>query len=208
MKQFIIEGKTIFYDTQLDGGGTTFGINSLKNQLVEESIKRGSIMEMCSGPGFMGFYLNFKGMADELVLVDINSENLPFIEKTIISNGLTNTKFIQSDGFNDVDDTLFDTIIINPPHYASPREGGYPTIHEELISLDDDMYLHQEFFENASKYLKKDGVILLIGNMGGITPEDVKDVAGDGYNIELIACERFGWIRDSKFYVLKITLNG
>ena len=69
------------------------------------------------------------------------------------------------------------------------------------------MYLHQDFFENASKYLKKDGVIILIGNMGGIKPDEVKSVAGDGYNIKLIACERFGWIRDSKFYVLEIKVN-
>jgi methylase of polypeptide subunit release factors len=207
MKQFTVEGKKIFYDVEFDGGGTTFGINSLKHEVVAKTIKRGSILEMCSGTGFMGFYLNFKGMADKLVLVDINGENVSFIEKTISSNGLTNTEFIQSDGFGSVPDTLFDTIIINPPHYDSPRDGGYPSIQEELMSLDEDMYLHQEFFENASKYLKKDGVIILIGNMGGITPDDVKSVAGDGYNVELIACERFGWIRDSKFYVLKITLN-
>jgi 16S rRNA G1207 methylase RsmC len=162
---------------------------------------------MCAGQGFMGFYLNFKGFTDELVLVDINDENVLSIEKTISYNKLTNTKFIQSDGFNNLENILFDTIVINPPHYASPRNGGYPTIEEELISLDEDMYLHQDFFENASKYLKKDGVIILIGNMGGIKPDEVKNVAGDGYNIKLIACERFGWIRDSRFYVLEIKIN-
>jgi methylase of polypeptide subunit release factors len=207
MKQFTIEGKKIFYDIEFDGGGTTFGINSLKHEVVAESIKKGTILEMCSGPGFMGFYLNFKGMADELVLVDINGQNASFIEKTISHNELTNTQFIQSDGFSNLPNMKFDTIIINPPHYASPRVGGYPSIQEELMSLDEDMYLHQEFFENASKYLKKDGVIILIGNLGGITPDDVKNVAGDEYNIELIACDRFGWIRDSKFYALKITIN-
>jgi 16S rRNA G1207 methylase RsmC len=95
MKQIVIDGNTLFYDEKLDGGGSTFGINSLKNEVVEKSIKRGSILEMCSGPGFMGFYLNFKGFTDELVLVDINDENVLSIEKTISYNKLTNTKFIQ-----------------------------------------------------------------------------------------------------------------
>ena len=208
MKEFEVEGKKIYYDTEFDGGGTTFGINSLKDTVVENSIKPGRILEMCSGPGFMGFYLNFKGLADELTLVDINYENNTFIQKTILSNGLSNTKFIASNGFDNLTDTLFDTIIINPPHYASSRDGGYPSIQEELMSLDEDMYLHQEFFENAKDYLKKDGVIILIGNMGGITPNDIRDVAGDDYKVELIACDRFGWVRDSKFYVLKITING
>lgn len=208
MKEFVVEGKKIYYDTQFDGGGTTFGINALKDKSVESSIKSGRILEMCSGPGFMGFYLNFKGLADELTLVDINYENNTFIQRTINDNYLDNTQFIASDGFADVPNLEFDTIIINPPHYASPRDGGYPSIQEELMSLDEDMYLHQEFFENAKDYLKKDGVIILIGNMGGIVPDDVKDIAGDDYNVELIACDRFGWIRDSKFYVLKITING
>lgn len=207
MEEFIVEGRKIYYDTQFDGGGTTFGINALKDNVVESSIKSGRILEMCSGPGFMGFYLNFKGLAKELTLVDINYENNSFIQKTILSNNLDNTKFIASNGFDNLTDTLFDTIVINPPHYSSPIINGYPTIQEELMSLDEDMYLHQEFFENAKDYLKKDGVILLIGNMGGITPDDIKNVAGDDYNIELIACDRFGWIRDSKFYVLKITIN-
>lgn len=208
MKTFTIEGNKIYYDVEYDGGGTTFGINALKNEVVQNSIRPGKILEMCSGPGFMGFYLNFKGFADSLTLVDINYENNTFIQRTIIDNGLGNTNFIASNGFDNVSDIEFDTIVINPPHYSSPRDGGYPSIQEELMSLDEDMYLHQEFFENAKNYLKKDGVIILIGNMGGITPNDVEDVAGDDYNVELIACDRFGWIRDSKFYVLKITING
>lgn len=44
--------------------------------------------------------------------------------------------------------------------------------------------------------------------MGGIKPEEIIDLAGSDYNCKLIACNRYGWIRDSRFYVLEIKLNG
>ena len=160
---------------------------------------------MCSGPGFMGFYLNFKGYADELYLSDINNNLKDGIEKTIEYNNLKNTKFINSDGFSNINkDLKFDIIIINPPHFSSPRIGGYDSPENEFMSLDNNMKFHKKFIDEAKYYLKEDGFILLIGNMGGITPKDIEKIGILDYTFEVLACERFGWIRDSKFYVLKI----
>ena len=69
------------------------------------------------------------------------------------------------------------------------------------------MKFQKDFFKSARNYLKKDGVIVLIGNMGGIQPEETLEIAKDEFEGEVIACERYGWIRDSKFYVLKLKLK-
>ena len=144
---------------------------------------------------------------DEIIAVVDGFDS--YIKKTIEENNLTNTKFIQSDGFKSFYiHNNFDTIIMNAPHYSSPRNGGYVNREEELICLDLDLQFHKHFFKYAKNYLKKDGVIVLIGNMGGIKPEEIIDLAGNDYNCKLIACNRYGWIRDSKFYVLEIKLNG
>ena len=84
--------------------------------------------------------LNVISIADYLVLSDINNDHIEAISKTITHNELTNTKFIKSDGFKSfyIHNT-FDTIIMNPPHYASAREGGYVSIEEELICMDKDL---------------------------------------------------------------------
>ena len=71
MKQFILKKGKVIYDEIYDGGGSSFGINALKDEKVKSVIKKGNILEMCSGPGFMGFYLNFEGYADYLILSDI-----------------------------------------------------------------------------------------------------------------------------------------
>jgi len=43
--------------------------------------------------------------------------------------------------------------------------------------------------------------------MGGIQPEEIMQIGGNDYTYSLIACERYGWIRDSRFYVLEIKVN-
>jgi methylase of polypeptide subunit release factors len=209
MEELILEKGKVIYDEIYDGGGSSFGVNALRDKRVKSIVKKGDILEMCSGPGFMGFYLNFEGLADNLVLSDINDAHSPYIEQTCLQNNLLNTKFIQSNGFESFDSYhKFDTIVMNAPHYASPRNGGYVSIEEELICLDQNMEFHKHFFKYAKNYLKNDGVIILIGNMGGIQPNEIIDTAGDEYVCNLIACERFGWIRDSRFYVLEIKING
>jgi methylase of polypeptide subunit release factors len=209
MKELILDNGKIIYDEIYDGGGSIFGINALKDERVINVIKKGNILEMCSGPGFMGFFLNLQGFANQLVLSDINQSHSSYIRETILQNNLMNTKFIQSDGFKSFKiHNMFDTIIMNAPHYSSPREGGYVSKEEELICLDQDLQFHKHFFKSAKNYLKKDGVIVLIGNMGGIQPQQIIDIAGDKYISNMISCERYGWIRDSRFYVLEIKLNG
>ena len=154
MKEFNLENGIVYYEEHLDGGGTTFGVNSLKNPEVQKHIKKGNILEICSGPGFMGFYLNFEGFADTLTLSDINNENEQYVNETIKNNSLTNTTFINSDGFDSIPSGIFyDTIISNPPHFATPRPGGYVDSYQELISLDQDMNFHKKFFQDVKDYI-------------------------------------------------------
>ena len=178
MKEILIENKKIYFKDNLEGGGIAFGVDAIKNNLAFYNISKGKTLEICSGPGFIGFYLNFIGLADELYLIDINEENRDCINETIKYNELTNTKFIQSDSFKSfyIHNT-FDTIIMNPPHYSSERNGGYISKEEELICMDKDLKFQKDFFRAARNYLKKDGVIILIGNMGGIQPEETLEIA-------------------------------
>lgn len=208
MKELVLENGIIYYDDDIDGGGTTFGINALKHDNVKLSIKSGNILEMCSGPGFMGFYLALVGKAKNLYLSDINPIHKKYINKTAEKNEIKNVHFIQSNAFRYFDKNIkFDTIVINPPHYSTPRLNGYKNQNEEFICLDEDMKLHKEFLKNAKYFLNDGGVIIIIGNMGGIKPEQIMEYAYEDYSGEIIACERFGWIRDSRFYVLKLTKN-
>lgn len=205
MNEFITDNGTVCYIEHLDGGGTTFGVNCLKDPLVNKHIKKGNILEICSGPGFMGFYLNFQGYADTLTLSDINIENKKYIEATIEKNNLTNTTFIPSEGFRSFEPGMkFDTIVSNPPHFATPRPGGYVDSYQELISLDQDMNFHKNFFDVVGDYLAEDGRIILVENAGGISADDVINICGDRFTVEVGPYDRYGWINDSLFYTVII----
>jgi methylase of polypeptide subunit release factors len=198
----------ISYEPHLDGGGTTFGVNALDSENVKKFIKKGNIMEMCSGPGFMGFHLLAKKYCDELYLVDINNENLQHINETIKTNNLNNVKFIQSNGFNElIANNDIDTIISNPPHFKTIRPGGYRSKHEELISLDENMNFHKNFFKNVKNYLNKDGVIILVENCEGVTENDIIELTNDDFTIEYVEYNDYGWTGKSLFYTIILKLK-
>ena len=151
MKEILIENKKIYFKDNLEGGGIAFGVDAIKNNLAFYNISKGKTLEICSGPGFIGFYLNFIGLADELYLIDINEENRDCINETIKYNELTNTKFIHSDGFSSFnEDIVFDTIVSNPPHFNLPIENLTDVDNWVRLTVDEDWKFHKNFFLTTS----------------------------------------------------------
>lgn len=180
MKQFSIEGKSIFYEDHLNGGGDDFGIKAFQHELVSPHIKKGKIVEMCSGPAFIGFYLNFIGLAEDLYLIDINDENRSCVEKTIKSNQLTNTHFIHSDVFKSFDTHIvFDTIVSNPPMFKKPSNDFYYENNEYLLAIDEDWKFHKEFFGSVEKYMDETTRIIFVENYYGMSLKDVQNLISD-----------------------------
>ena len=196
----------ISYEPHLDGGGTTFGINALDSENVKKFIKRGKIMEMCSGPGFMGLHLLSQGYCDELYLVDINPENLKHINETRRLNDINNVKFIHSNGFSRIKKgDEVDTIISNPPHFKTERPDGYSFDNEKLLSLDEDMKFHGNFFKDVKNHLTKDGVIILIENCDGVTEDDIREMIKDEFKVLYVEYDKYGWKGKSNFYTIILT---
>ena len=163
-------------------------------------------MEMCSGPGFMGFHLLSKGYCNELYLVDINRENLKHINETRRLNDINNVKFIHSNGFGRIKKgDEVDTIISNPPHFKTLRPEGYRFDNEKLLSLDEDMNFHKEFFKNVRKHLSKDGVIILVENCDGVTEDDIRELIKDDFKVEYVEYDDYGWKGKSKFYTIVLS---
>lgn len=207
MLEHKLDNTTVYYYKELDGGGTTFGINALKGEEVQKRIRKGNILEICSGPGFMGAYLNDIGLADKLYLSDINVENKECIDETIKQNGLTNVEFIKSNIFNSIPtDLKFDTIVSNPPHFATTRPNGYRSKHEELISLDEDMKIHKDIFDNADRFLNSSGKLVLVENATGISESDIRNLIGTKWGVEYVEYSEYEWKGKSTFYTIILYL--
>jgi tRNA1(Val) A37 N6-methylase TrmN6 len=209
MKQIFIDGNPIYFEDHLNGGGNTFGIDSFKNELVFPFINKGKILEMCSGPGFIGFYLNFIGLADELVLIDINDENKECINETIKYNQLTNTKFIHSDVFDSFnEDVVFDTIVSNPPWYSKPSDTFDYVNNEFLKAIDMDWRFHTKFFQSVEKYINKNTKIVFIENYYGMSLIQLqKLIKGTNLQIEEIISTNGGPSKNHSFYTIILKLK-
>lgn len=207
MEIFNIIDLSVFYEKRFDGGGTTFGFNAItKSNIIDKIQDQGDVLEICSGPGFIGYTLLKYNKANRLVLSDINSEVRDLIETTNRFNNLK-VEFIQSDCFDSMEDSnKFDTIVSNPPHFKTERPNGYRSSEEKLISLDYDMQFHKKFFELAHRYLKPNGKIVLIENCDGVTEEDIRVLSNQHFSVELVDYDSYGWEGKSTFYTIILRL--
>ena len=157
--------KNIYYDGSLDGGGRIW-IDYVKHY---DFPKFDSIMEMCSGPGFMGFFLGMKYGVQDIHLVDIHPPCLQSIQETNKHNNL-NAKFYLSDTFDNYDGPKVDFMCANPPHLESmPKK--YFEDYDPRILVDKDWYFHKKFFKDIHKYLKIGGHLLLLENKNSFNYE-------------------------------------
>ena len=152
--------KNIYYDSSLDGGGRIW-IDYIKHY---DFPKFGSIMEMCSGPGFMGFFLGMKYGVQDIHLIDIHPPCLQSIQETNKQNNL-NAKFYLSDTYDNYDGPMVDFICSNPPHLVEkPETLRQYTDYDPRIWVDKDWHFHKKFFKDLHKYLKVGGHLLLMEN--------------------------------------------
>ena len=207
METFNIIDLSVFYEKRFDGGGTTFGFNAVtKSDIINKIQDQGDVLEICSGPGFIGYTLLKYNKANRLVLSDINPEVRDGIETTNRFNNLK-VEFIQSDCFDSMEGSnKFDTIVSNPPHFKTERPNGYRSSEEKLISLDYDMQFHKKFFESAHRYLNPNGKIVLIENCDGVTEEDIRVLSNQHFSVESVDYNSYGWEGKSTFYTIILRL--
>lgn len=209
MEIFDIDDLKVFYEKRFDGGGTTFGFNAITKPIITDYIQdSGDVLEMCSGPGFIGYTLLERKKVKRLVLSDVNIDLYPSIQETNEFNKLQNVEFILSDCFDEIsEENKFDIIVSNPPHFKTIRPDGYRSREEKLISLDFNMEFHKKFFDSVHKFLKPNGKIILIENCDGVTEEDIRVLSNEHFTVEMVDYDSYGWEGKSTFYTIILTIK-
>lgn len=160
----------MFYEPELDGGGSSFGqmyIPYLKSVLGG---KVSTACEICAGPGFIGFSMLSEGLCDNLVLTEFNPLAIDCVKTTIKENGLQDkVRVYKSDGLKDIPkEEKWDLVVGNPPHYY----GTLLSWNADMKSYDPFWRIHEEFYVNIGKHLRERGVIILQENYFGSSPEE------------------------------------
>ena len=163
MDSVMLNFNNIYWKRGLNGGG----IDWVRSFYEYDFPKVNSIMEMCSGPGFMGFHIAMKYGIEDIHLIDIHEPCRECIEETNKKNNL-NAKFYLSDTFDNYDGPKVDFICSNPPHMPFTPENHK---HNPRILIDTDYTFHKKFFKDIDKYLNVGGYLFLLENINFVSPD-------------------------------------
>jgi len=124
------------------------------------------ILDLGTGSGIIGITLakNFK--KSNVLLTDISIKAIKVAKKNIEANYLQNIHYVHSNWFENVDNTMFDIIVSNPPyiskedpHLKQPELIKQPQV--ALVSDDEGLQDIKVIVGNASEYLRKMGILLI-----------------------------------------------
>ena len=208
---------SISHKPQHNGGGPFFIENFLSQPgILEKFNATDSVMEMCSGPGFMGFYLAEKLNLKNAYFLDINSE----VKNSYIENRKRvkfKVTYNTSDCFRSYRGPKVDLIVLNPPHLVEEEDfqdcatnipAWFPIDTPErerqsrLILLDEDFKFHTEFCSKVYDKLTDNGQIAFLENEKYIPHSRIKQSLGDKFDYEFI---QFTETREEGYYLLIAT---
>ena len=144
--------------------------------------KEWEVLDLCCGSGAVGISLAKICTNIKVTASDISEEAIKIAEENAVSLR-TKVKFLQGDMFEPHKDKKFDMIITNPPYIKSNMISILQEevkAHEPLKALDggrDGLDFYKIIVENADKYLKQGGFLLMeIGHDQG---EDLRKMLKD-----------------------------
>lgn len=156
---------------------------------------RGRVLDMGTGTGILA--VEASKYSKEVVAVDINKEAIEYAKEK--NKKMKNIEWKVSNLFENVDGK-FDLIIFNPPYL--PKEENEPKELSLSICGGERGYeLLFRFLKEAKKYLKKNGVILIV--ISSLTNfQKVKEFASKYYKFEVLEEMKIPF---EKLYVIKLS---
>lgn len=126
-----------------------------------------SILDMCTGSGCLAILLAEKFPQAEVDAVDISSEALEVAEINIADYELENRVYpIQSDLFENLQNTKYDLIISNPPYVTESSMEGLPQEYRyepslALVAGADGMDIIDRLLKEVKAHLNDNGVLIV-----------------------------------------------
>jgi len=205
----------VFYGQYQNGGGPFY--NKFNKSILME-YKEVDALEICSGPGFIGYDLLESGIASHVDLADKNPEVSEYISMTNAKSG-HRTRIFQSDALDDVPEYEYSIVIGNPPHLKNEEQykllvdDGFVDKtwpekrleYERRILLDEDFSFHKKFFSKIDKYIRVGGSVVLYENADFILPEELINMYGKNYDHSIFRSIFRNEDTKADFYALKST---
>jgi len=183
---------TVLYKQYNDGCGALFWDAVYNHEdFLDQHRECRSILEICSGPGFIGWGIAHALGIKEVHFGDIHEPVNIDLAKTAKFNNVDYT-FHLSDGFKSYNGPKVDLIMVSPPFFTKIEEfESFQKNDADLLTqdqvenhkrrwLDLDMKLHKNVLSNFSKYLTEKGRIVVLADKKHID-KDMLDAEAKNY---------------------------
>lgn len=213
-KTFKINDVTVYYDDELDGGGTNFGHDFTPViKLLYPNKTFNNCLEWCAGPGFIGFGLLANDICKNLYLAEIFKPAIQCCNKTIACLPLRFAdRLIETIHLSSVSeiapDKMFDLVVASPPFfnrsdkiYGARVLSVNNSLPSHRLTTDTNWNIHRDFYKNVKKHLSKDGIILLQEEMWHSGPDTFHDMIHES-GLEITDCFHTSIRRD--IYYLEV----
>jgi hypothetical protein len=145
--------KNIEFTDDLDGGGRLLA--PIFGELLKD-FRVHTLYEWCSGPAWIGFWLLKLGICKELVVSDINPKAIEHVKRTARKLGYPVRAYVSDNLANIPVNEKFDLVVSNPPNYQNiQKTHRYGYLRDDLRPSDLNWTVHQGFYRNIAKYLRK-----------------------------------------------------
>jgi release factor glutamine methyltransferase len=163
---------------------------------------RGRILEIGCGCALASLVNAKQNPRNNVLGVDINAEAVRCAAENAKKNRIKNARFFVSDLFSAIPkNEKFDAIIFNPPYLPTTKsEKLKGKINAAFDGGNDGRKILDRFLNEFERYLKSDGVILLIHSSLNDLEKTKRKLTEKGFKIEILEEERFFF---EKIYVLR-----
>lgn len=171
-------------------------VEKVLDHIRKNNIRNVRILDIGTGSACISLAITMNCEVDKIIAIDISEMAISVakknIEKYLMQDKIT---VVNSNLFSSLNDEKFDIIVTNPPYISREEfieldfkvKGYDPNI--ALYGGEDGLDFYQRIFDNAHRFLNKDGIIFC--EIGSKQADRVKRIMNDRY-IDICIYKDFG----------------
>ena len=166
----------------------------LAERVAADARVRDAVLEIGTGSGVQAITAALKPSVKSVVATDVNREALKLAAENARANGAASKiVFVESDLFARIPKKKFDCVLFNPPYLPTAENEKIDGVANAAFDGGGarGRRVTQRFLMDVKKFLKPNGVVLLVQSSLNDYGKTLREFARLGFKAEVVASRRF-----------------